>query len=428
MSRKQRFSTPLTRREFLHHSGVCGLGLLSFSSYVPAFLARASAAQVPLAEKDRTILVMVQLAGGNDGLNTVVPFANDHYHKLRPTLALREGILPITDDLALHPSCEALQRLYGDGQLAIIQNVGYPNPNRSHFRSSEIWETATDSDHIASTGWVGRFFDNTCAGSPQADSASSGQTPRGIHVGDVVPQAFHARELHNLFGLPRGGGAVGRRGDPRVDAAFQQLLNSPAANPQERFLQHTMLDVMVTEQRVVEAIRDHAGGVDYPATALARSLRQVAALIASGLETRVYFVSQGGYDTHANQAATHSRLLTELSEALAAFQRDLAFKKRADQVTTLTFSEFGRRADENAGAGTDHGAAAPLFVMGSAVNGGIYGPPPELDESAREVDFTTDFRAVYATMLERWWQTPANTVLGQDFAPMDFLAINNSWK
>jgi uncharacterized protein (DUF1501 family) len=420
MSRSKPFSTPLTRREFLHHSGVRGLGLLSFSSYVPAFLARASAAQVPLAEKDRTILVLVQLAGGNDGLNTVIPFTNDHYHQLRPTLAIRQGLHTITDDLALHPSCSALQRLYGDGRLAIIQNVGYPNPNRSHFRSSEIWETATDSDHIASSGWIGRFFDNTCAGAPAA-SEEQGQLPRGIHVGDVVPQAFHARAQHNLFGLPRGGQALGGRGDARVDTAYRKLLSSPAANPQERFLQHTMLDVMVTEQRVMDAIRDHAGGVDYPSTGLARSLRQVAGLIAAGLETRVYFVSQGGYDTHANQAATHTRLLTELSEALAAFQKDLEAKRRADQVTTLTFSEFGRRADENAGAGTDHGAAAPLFVMGSAVNGGIYGPPPGLEEAAREVDFTTDFRSVYATVLDRWWQAPVEPILGQPFESMGFL-------
>ncbi len=421
MPRPKPFSTPLTRREFLHHSGVCGLGLLSFSSYVPAFLARASAAQVPLAEKDRTILVLVQLAGGNDGLNTVIPFANDHYHKLRPTLAITEGLHTITENLALHPSCGALQRLYGDGRLAVIQNVGYPNPNRSHFRSSEIWETATDSDRIASSGWIGRFFDNTCAGAPLVGEGQ-GQPPQGIHVGDVVPQSFHARQHHTLFGLSRTGGVVGGRGDPRVDAAYKQLLSSPAANPQERFLQHTMLDVMVTEQRVSDAISKHAGGVDYPTSGLARSLRQIAALIAAGLETRVYFVSQGGYDTHANQAATHSRLLTELSEALAAFQQDLEMKRRADQVTTLTFSEFGRRADENAGAGTDHGAAAPLFVMGSAVKGGIFGPPPELDASAREVDFTTDFRSVYATVLDRWWQAPVEPILGQPFESMDFLA------
>jgi uncharacterized protein (DUF1501 family) len=421
MTRIKSSSTPFTRREFIHHSGVGGLGLLSFSSYVPAFLARASAAQVPLAEKDRTILVMVQLAGGNDGLNTVIPYSNDHYRHLRPTLAITENLHTISDDLAFHPSCGAMHELYSEGRLAIVQNVGYPNPNRSHFRSSEIWETATDSDYIASTGWVGRFFDNTCLGAPDNALAQGNKPPIGIHVGDVVPQAFHARKQHTLYGLSRGGGSVGGRGDARVDAAYRHLLSTPAANTQEHFLQHTMLDVLVTEKRVIEAIENHSERIRYPVSALARSLRQIAALIAAGLETRVYFVSQAGYDTHANQAVAHARLLTELSEALAAFQRDLEQQGRADQVTTLTFSEFGRRADENAGAGTDHGAAAPLFVMGSAVKGGVYGPSPQLYRDAREVDFTTDFRSVYATVLERWWRAPIVPVLGQSFAAMDFL-------
>ena len=187
---------PLTRREFIRRSAGGGLGFLAFTSAAPSFLAQSALAQTPAPERDRSILVVIQLAGGNDGLNTVVPYSDDNYYRLRPTLGLKEDLLPINYDLALHPSCGPLHKLYDEGQLSIVQNVGYPNPNRSHFRSTEIWETASSSDEVQREGWLGRFFDNTCSGTPEKEA-----DPSAVHIGDIIPQSFLAERSHSIFGM-----------------------------------------------------------------------------------------------------------------------------------------------------------------------------------------------------------------------------------
>ncbi len=403
---------PMTRREFVRGTG--GLGFLAFSGFAPSFLARSALAQTPAPGRDRSILVIVQLAGGNDGLNTVVPFSDDRYHRLRPTLALREGLHRLNDDLGLHPACGDLAALHEEGKLAIVQNVGYPNPNRSHFRSTEIWETAGDGEDAPAEGWLGRYFDNACAGRPgQPD-------PAGIHVGDSVPQSFLGRAPHVIHGLRARGGS--EAGDDGVDNAYEALLRADHNAGPASYLQHTMMNALVTEQRIQRVIADYRPGSAYPGTRLAQSLRRVAALINADFETRVFFVSQSGYDTHANQLHGHARLLAELSGALAAFQADLAAHRRDDQVMTMTFSEFGRRPAENGSAGTDHGTAAPLFVMGSKVRGGLVGQPPGLDVGPKEdLRFSTDFRRVYATVLDRWLESDSSKVLGGRYQPVPFV-------
>ena len=403
---------PLTRREFLRNAG--GLGFLAFSGMAPAFLTRSAMAGAPPPERDRTILVIIQLAGGNDGLNTVIPVHNDNYHLLRPNLALREGLLPLNDQLALHPSCQGLHALFNDGRLSIIQNVGYPNPNRSHFRSTEIWETATDGDTTAYEGWLGRYFDNTCAGSPgQAD-------PCGIHVGDMIPHSYLSAKPHSLFGM-QARGRFSRR-DQAADTAFEKLLQTDHRGTGASYLQHTMMNTLVTERRVESVINNYKSAVKYPGNQLAQSLRRIAALIHADLETRVYFVSQGGYDTHANQLGNHARLLQDLSGAMHAFQQDLTTHKKDDQVLTMTFSEFGRRAAENGSAGTDHGTAAPLFVMGSKVQGGLHGTPPSLGTNPRQdPEYSTDFRSVYSSVLDRWLEADSTRILGRRFEPVPFI-------
>lgn len=403
---------PMTRREFLRNAG--GFGFLAFSGVAPAFLSRSALAQTPGPERDRSILVIIQLAGGNDGLNTVVPFSDDRYYNLRPTLGIREGLHPIHDDLAFHPSCGELHRLFDAGSLAVIQNVGYPNPNRSHFRSTEIWESASDADTHARTGWLGRYFDNSCSGAPERED------PCGIHVGDSIPQSFLSDEAHALFGM-RARGRSGS-GSGRADAAFERLLGADHGDGAAGYLQHTMMNTLVTERRVETTVRNYRPGVRYPGSALAQSLRRVAALIHADMETRVYFVSQGGYDTHANQLQNHARLLGELSAAMAAFQKDLKTHGKDDQVLTMTFSEFGRRPAENGGKGTDHGTAAPLFVMGSGVKGGLLGRAPDLNLAPKEdLAFSTDFRSIYQTVLERWLETDAAPILGDRFDPVPFV-------
>jgi uncharacterized protein (DUF1501 family) len=407
---------PSTRREFLHLSAK-GVGLLAFSRFAPQFLVQSTLA-APAPEKDRRILVLVQLAGGNDGLNTLVPFDDPAYHALRPNIALKaKDVLGVSDHLGLHPSCAPLHALLKEGRLGIVQNVGYPNPNRSHFRSTEIWETAAEADQSLSSGWIGRYLDNACLGQP-AD-----QTPEAIHINAEVPQSFGGTVPHNTYGLSLGARA-GRAG--RDDAA---LLERLAANPPQEddhsnntFLRATLMDSLVAEKRIQRIIDTNKPETTYPGGNFAQALRNVAGLIAAGLSTRVYFVSLGGFDTHANQVNSHANLLKNLSEGLAAFQKDLTARRLDDQVLTMTFSEFGRRPNENESRGTDHGTAAPLFVMGRQIQGPLHGTAPDLKvEKNADLAFTTDFRSVYATVLDRWLDAPADAILGAAHPRLGFL-------
>jgi uncharacterized protein (DUF1501 family) len=390
-----------------------GIGLLAFSQFAPSFLVQSTRAASPAPEKDRSILVLVQLAGGNDGLNTLIPYEDADYYRLRPTIGItKDKALRVSDTLGLHPSCAAMHGLFNDGKLALVQNVGYPNPNRSHFRSTEIWETASNSEEFLGTGWVGRFMDNACAGMP-ADS----HDPVGIHITSGLPQSFLGTQDHPTFGMQPN------LGNRRENEENRKLLESMASAPAESaeggaatFLKHTLMDALVTEKKVQRVLGDYKPGAPYPGTAFANSLRSVAALIAAGIPTRVYFVSLSGFDTHSNQISQQANLLTQLSEGLAAFQKDLEAHKLDGQVSTMTFSEFGRRPSENESRGTDHGTAAPLFVMGSRIKGGLHGTAPSLKlERNQDLTFSTDFRQVYATMLGQWLECPAEPVLGGKF-------------
>ncbi|MFP4261653.1 MAG: DUF1501 domain-containing protein, partial [Opitutales bacterium] len=308
--------------------------------------------------------------------------------------------------------------LFEEGQLSIIQNVGYPNPNRSHFRSTEIWETGSDSEAIRHEGWLGRFFDNACTGSPHNDENNS--DPTAVHVSDMIPQSYLSKKPHSLFGMKPSGGIRSR--NDRADLAYEKLLRADYDSENAGYLSHTMMDTLVTERRVEKIISDYRPIANYPRSKLARSLQRVAALIHAGLETRVYYVSQGGYDTHANQLANHARLLGELSGAMQAFQKDLTAHRKDDQVLTMTFSEFGRRPSENGSLGTDHGTAAPLFVMGTPVRGGLIGTAPDLNLGKnKDLKYSTDFRSIYSTVLDQWLEADASKILGQSFDPIRFL-------
>ena len=264
-------SLPFTRREFLG-AAARGIGVIAFSRLAPAFLVNPALAAAAPAEKDRTILVLVQLAGGNDGLNTVVPFADDNYYRLRPTLAIpRASVLPLGGSLGLHPGCPALHRLFGDGKLAIVQNVGYPNPNRSHFRSSEIWETASASNEFLASGWIGRYLDNTCSGSP-ADS----HDPLAVHVNTLngEPETFVGARPHPTFGLAPYG--VGRGGSEET----RRLLEKDVAGPGERhrrgsgYLQAHADGRPVTESKVHDMLAGYRPEAAYPAHPFGASLQQ----------------------------------------------------------------------------------------------------------------------------------------------------------
>lgn len=403
----ERFLPRTTRREFIRAGGKA-LGFLALSQVAPSFVTRAAAVGSPRPDKDATILVLVQLAGGNDGLNTVIPFGDDRYYKLRPTLGIpRRDSLELNDQIGLHPSCKEMHRLFSDGKLSILQNVGYPNPNRSHFRSMEIWETASDSDDTSSSGWVSRFFDNSCAGAP-------GEDPEGVYLTEQPPQVFDSEKFRNIYGAS-GGGPKRSNGD--ID-----LLGALAMNPSSmeggsaHFLSHTYMDTLAMDERIGRILSKRGSSGNYPNTGLSRSLDNVAKMIRAGLDTRVYFVSLGGFDTHRDQAGRQANLLEELSGALLAFQNDLERDGLDQQVTTMTFSEFGRRPLENESKGTDHGTAAPLFVMGSSIKQPIVGNAPSLDIAGNaDLKYDIDFRRVYASVLENWLKCPSEPVLGRPF-------------
>jgi uncharacterized protein (DUF1501 family) len=424
-----------TRREFLRTTVLGG----AVTWTVPAFLSRTfSALQSEAAEKtqpvtgkDGTILVVLQLAGGNDGLNTVIPATNDYYHKARPNLRVAANLYKLTDEFALHPGLMPFKELFDLGQLGIIQGVGYPNPNRSHFRSTEIWQTASDSDRAEKYGWLGRYFDNACKG---ADPTV------GVTIGRQMPQAFAGPKP---LGISLENPEQYRLGNPGESGDFIAKLNEPPMMQDAEansgtsigavagsvksplsaldYLERTALDARLSSDRIIKISRGATNQATYPASGLSNSLKLVARLIAGGLPTRVYYVSQGGYDTHSNQSGSHDRLLRDMGSSVRAFISDIQAQGNGDRVLLMTFSEFGRRLAQNANGGTDHGAAAPMFLIGSKVKGGIYGRAPSLapqDLQNGDPKFTTDFRSVYAGVLSGWLKTDPDPVLGNKFEPL----------
>jgi len=434
-----------TRRDFLRTS-VLG-GALSWT--VPAFLSETfSALQAEAADsatqaatgKDSTILVVLQMAGGNDGLNTVVPYVSDHYYRARTRIAVpAKSLLKIDDQIGLHPSLAGFKELYDAGHMSIIQGIGYPNPNRSHFRSTEIWQTASDASVNESYGWIGRYFDNACAG---ADPTV------GVNIGSQMPQAFSARtptgvSLENPQSYRFNAGRPARGGEMNADEkSFRELTAPPTdeaavensgstigaiSGPTRHrgstldFLQRTALDAEVSSDKILAITRKAENKAEYPGSPLGRSLKLVSQLIAGGLPARVFYVSQGGYDTHTNQTGQHERLLQDLGDSVKAFAGDLKAQGNFQRVLLMTFSEFGRRVAENASGGTDHGAAAPMFVLGQKVKAGLHGQYPSLapgDLFEGDLRYNVDFRGVYAGVLEEWLKTKSEPILGRKFTPL----------
>lgn len=402
-----------SRREFLRTGS-----LLALTATAPSFLLRGAAAASQ--GSGLPILVVVQLAGGNDGLNTVVPFADDAYYRARPRLGLRsdEDLVKLNDRVALNSALKDLMPWGERGELAIVEGVGYPNPDRSHFRSTEIWETASDSNQTSATGWIGRYLDNCCPGRPEPTTA--------LAIGADRPQSFSgtsgmgiALSSAESFGYLEGVG--GDDTETYRATNNEDMGGAPAAgaNSTLNFLRQTSLNATVSADRIRSAARRYKGTVTYPNGRLAQSLQTVARMIAGGMGTRIYYVSHTGFDTHANQVGQHRNLLRQLGESLAAFQKDLEAMGEADRVVTMTFSEFGRRVAENGSGGTDHGTAAPMFLMGKRIGGGLHGTAPSLTNlDAGDLRHTVDFRRIYASVLNGWLGTASEPVLGRTFDPL----------
>ena len=392
-----------TRRDLLQHTS-----LLALAPTVPAFLART--ARGARLGGDGRILVVLQLDGGNDGLGTVVPFADEEYARLRPTLRVgRDDVLKLGDSLGLHPALKGLAALHERGRLAVVQGVGYPNPNRSHEVSLAIWHTSRfDLEEHRGHGWLGRALDGApppARGTPSAVLAGSDPLPSALFARQAVSATVDALDEHALADL----------------GAFD--VEAPAAGASAAdYVRRTTLEARSTVERLRDLAQVKGKEVSYPTSELARRLRLVAQMIQAGLETPVYYAVQPGYDTHAVQREVHHRLLAELGDAVQAFFRDLEASGLAERVLLMTFSEFGRRTAENASFGTDHGHAAPMFLVGGGLRPGVHGPPPDLSRLVDgDVAMSVDFRAVYATVLERWLGLESAAALAGEFEPLSIL-------
>lgn len=401
----------LSRREFMVRSGVT---LAAASSSLPQVLARTSLA-LRGTSPDGRILVMLQLSGGNDGLNTVVPYRDDAYRRLRPTLAVGAGeVHRLNDAVGLHPQLEGLKALFDEGQLAVVQGVGYPNPNRSHFESMDIWHTADPTLVQRETGWLGRVLERD----PALHALHLDDSPLPLALrspGGDVP----AVRTIDSFRLSGGADHGARRAIERMLAARDATLEAgPAAEIE--FVRRVAVSAVETARRLDKLPNDGPGG--YPALGLARRLREIARLIAADFGPRIYYTTLGGFDTHARQGTQHPNLLAELGRSVQAFYADLARQGLADRVLLMTFSEFGRRAQENASLGTDHGVAAPLFLCGPGVKPGVVGPAPDLSKLVDgDVPHSIDFRSVYSTVLDGWLNVPSAEILGRRFEPVELI-------
>jgi uncharacterized protein (DUF1501 family) len=451
---------PFTRREFLRN----GLIMASAAATIPAFLSSSANAMhaamnglssVPGVPDDH-ILVVIQLGGGNDGLNTVVPFGMPEYYKARPGIgipekdALKLGGKNGYDGIGLHPQMTAIKDMYDDGHVAVVQGVGYPNPNRSHFKSMDIWQTADTS--ATGDGWLGRFFDSECCGFGKGESGSlpgAGKPalalaktkkaedeatppaagPPGIAIGRTAPLAMEGRKIKPVsFESAELFKWSGQDIDKTLKDPYEALNNrgdTTAASPKAKdtnasFLLRTALDAQVSSDLIRKAVAQRSA-TTFPQSDLGNQLKMVAAMIKAGLATRVYYVQLGGFDTHSGQGAGNGRqanLLKQFSDATRAFYSELKVQGNDERVLTMSFSEFGRRVGQNASQGTDHGTAAPMFLFGPMIKAGVIGDHPSLrDLDEGDLKFKIDFRSVYAGILEGWMKADTKTILEGTFKP-----------
>lgn len=396
------------RRDFIKNSILATAGTL----YIPSFLKAFDLGTHQLGMGNGRSLVIIQWSGGNDGLNAIVPFANDLYYKNRPTLAIKkEEVIRLNDQQGLNPALQPLQALYDQGELSIINSVGYPNPVRSHFRSMDIWQSASHSNQYLSTGWLGRYMD--------------------LQGEEINP--YHLLELDDNLSLA----LKGQVNNGFAAADFRRLKKS-IRNPLHQDLVHhhdhaheenvaylykTMSNTFSSADYLLQKSNQSLSSTTYPNTQIGKSLKKVAGLINANTNTKVYYVNMTGFDTHAQQKGTQTRLFSQYAEAIAAFTKDLKKGNRWNDTLVMTFSEFGRRVKQNSSGGTDHGTANNVYLMGGQLKkAGFYNNAPNLsDLDNGDLKFQIDFRRIYATILKRWLNTNDDQILGKHFDLLHFV-------
>jgi uncharacterized protein (DUF1501 family) len=436
-----------TRRVFLQK----GLTLLAVAPTIPSFLDQtvmalanpldSSRTQQP-SGKDGKILVVVQMSGGNDGLSTVIPYGDDNYYRARSVISHPANeIVKIDNYIGLHPNLKPLKTFFDNGEMGIVQGVGYPNPNRSHFRSMDIWHSAQPDREVPNTGWLGRYFDNTCPGCDPHVGMAIGETlPLAMQGEKVAPLSFERPESYRYNGRDKihyfelnGMDSSGKpktpatQPSPMMGVAPQKAAQNKIITTEQSqldFLHRTAMDAQISSQDILRITSGHSSPGVYPPGEFGNGLKTIAAMIAGGLPTRVYYVALTGFDTHAAQLQRHDQLMKQLADGLSAFWNDLKQQKNDDRVMLMTFSEFGRRVQQNASNGTDHGAAAPMFVMGNRIQQGVVTKHPSLtDLDQGDLKYHVDFRSVYASVLQNWLETPSKPILGDQFPLLPIVKV-----
>ena len=395
----------IKRKEFIQVGSLATASLL-----LPGFLkALEKPAMVPPGNK---AVVIIQLSGGNDGLNTVIPVKNDIYYKSRPRLAIKAGAaLPLTSEASLHPALSSFKQLYDAGNLAVLNNVGYPNPDRSHFRSMDIWQSASNSNEYVHSGWIGRWLDAQCNGCAQPTQA--------VELDELLSLALKGTNYNGLaFRDPaKLSASAGNKFYKELLATHKQ------GEPTADYLYKTMANTLSSAQHISDQSRRYRSQTQYPSTRLGKDLKTIAGLIFSDINTKVYYVSLGSFDTHVNQEQQQQRLFTELNDALASFTGDLQKNNRFQDVLVTTFSEFGRRVAQNASGGTDHGTANNMFFLsGGLKQKGLLNALPDLENlDSGDLRHTVDFKEVYATILNKWLQADDVSILGRKYNHLRFI-------
>ena len=396
----------MERRKFLKQN-VLASSLFFVPSFVKAF---ENAIKSSLGFKK---LVIVQLSGGNDGLNTIIPYTNDIYYKSRPNIAIaKNDCIKITDEFGINKNLAPLKHLYDKGYLSVINNVGYPNPIRSHFRSTDIWHTASDSNQYLNTGWLGRYIDiygkKPYSGIELDDSLSlimKGDLLKGIATKNPTSLYNNTKTLY-----------------------FKKVLDSQSdAHLSEHnlgYLYKTMIEAKSSAKYIFETSKTYNSTLTYPNNPFGKQLKTTAQLINSSVESKVFYVSMGGFDTHVRQEKKQNKLLQTYSEAMDVFVKDLEQKDTFKDTLILTFSEFGRRVQQNAANGTDHGAANNVFIIGKNLKKqGFYNEAPnliDLDKNG-DIKYTVDFRSIYATILDKWLEVDDATILNKSYSKLGFI-------
>ncbi len=413
-----------TRRQFIKQT----LGAVSVGVMLPSVFLHNVRAANALRDPNRRILIIIEFAGGNDGLNTVIPYSDTNYLRVRPTIGFRDTELRdaqgrstmLSNELALHPSMGSLKELYDAGKVAVISGVGYPNPTQSHFMSADIWHTATLSGK--GNGWLGNYAELNLLGKAGFPA---------VAIEDKLPHTLQSQKFvapniasFDNYGLQTDW-AYGDNHDKIVNTFLRlRQRNFPAGS----FIGEESRIGFDAVQKVIEfreSLSGYTTTVQYPNTSLAQAMQMIAQIVVSLPETDLLYVQMGGFDTHSEQLGQHANLLATFSNAVKAFYEDMAQHQLADNILLMQWSEFGRAVGENKSTGTDHGAASSIFVIGNKVRGGLYGRQPSLATTALDEDgnlrFNVDFRSVYATILDKWLNTDARAVLGATYENAGFL-------